>query len=532
MTTQTLLINKFIVGARKFLKQDQILVSDIELRLYDTDATSLFKQRPGAIVLPDNAEQVAQVIKLINEINFAQCGALELDFRRGICERGTGVYPSVNEDPGQTNKAPNKALSQTQASHLSFTARGAGTGLSGGAISSGKQNIVIATARLNKLINIDFENQAALVESGYVNETLSEACKSGELYFAPDPSSQKSCTIGGNVAENAGGIHCYKYGVTSDHVLGLEVVLPSGEIIYLGGLTRDADGNYTQSQSSIPGINFARLLVGSEGTFGIVTKALVKLEKIPETFLTMQICFGTLLEASKLTAAIIREGFNPAAIELIDRVALEAVDKAYKLGFDKNISAILLVELDGDQEEVLPEGARLRKLINTEFEPIKLSETQDLDEKNRLWKVRKGVVAAFGQIAPYWYLYDAVVPRSKIPEALEAITAIAKKYNLLLANIAHAADGNLHPNFLYDPDKDPEVIERIFKASHEIMKLCIDLGGVLSGEHGIGIEKREYMDYLFSEADMDTMIKIRKIFDPDLISNPDKIFPLRICKEN
>ncbi len=463
------------------LSPEQVLNSPTDLRLYDTDATSLFKNQALAITLPNNTEEVATIIQIINET------------------RAQGYR------------------------ELNFVARGAGTGLSGGAIGN-PDSIIISLARLTKILEINQENKTALVETGVINADLSrQLC---DLHFAPDPSSQAACTIGGNVAENAGGIHCYKYGVTSEHILGLEVVLPDAEIAYLGAL-KDPPTAIQKHHN----IDLAKLFTGSEGTFGIATKALVKLTPIPKSFITMQLSFNTVEAAAKLTKDIIANGFTPAALEMIDKVAIAAVNKAYKLNIDPNVNAILLIELDGDADEVLLEASKIKKLINQDT-LLNYEETQDPKRKQELWKVRKGVAAAFGQIAPYWYLYDAVVPRSKIPEALERIQAIADQHQLLQAGMAHAADGNLHPNFLYDPDKDPTVIQRIFKASHEIMQLCVDLGGTLSGEHGIGLEKREYMDYLWSPEDMAAMQQVRKAFDPEQIANPDKLFPIRLCKEN
>ncbi len=457
------------------LSPEQVLDSVTDKRLYDTDATSLFKNQALAITLPNNAEEVASIIQIINQ-------------------------------------------SRTQGYHeLNFVARGAGTGLSGGAIGNA-HSIIISLARLTKILEINLENKTALIETGVINADLTRNLLG--LHFAPDPSSQNACTIGGNIAENAGGIHCYKYGVTSEHILGLEVVLADGNITQLGGpLTKQRN------------IDLAKLFTGSEGTFGIATKALVKLTPIPESFITMQLSFDSVEAAAELTKSIIASGFKPAALELIDKVAIAAVNKAYNLNIDPAVNAILLIELDGDADEVILEASKIKKLIN-QHHILNYEETQDPKRKQELWKVRKGVAAAFGQIAPYWYLYDAVVPRSKIPEALKQIQAIADKHRLLQAGVAHAADGNLHPNFLYDPDKDPTVIERIFKASHEIMELCIDLGGTLSGEHGIGLEKREYMNYLWSQEDMAAMLKVRHAFDPEHIANPDKLFPIRICKEN
>ncbi len=469
------LSKQLIAKLKTQLSSEQVLDSQTDLRLYDTDATSLFKNQALAITLPNNSEEVAIIVKTINEIR-----------NQGYLE-------------------------------LNFVARGAGTGLSGGAIGNA-DSIIISLARLTKILEINLNDKTALIETGVINADLSRNLS--RLHFAPDPSSQNACTIGGNIAENAGGIHCYKYGVTSEHILGLEVVLPDGNIIQLGGpLIKQRN------------IDLAKLFTGSEGTFGIATKALVKLTAIPESFITMQLSFNSVEAAAELTKSIIASGFKPAALELIDKVAIRAVDKAYKLNIDPLVNAILLIELDGDADEVLLDASKIKKIIKQNT-ILHYEETQNPKRKQELWKVRKGVAAAFGQIAPYWYLYDAVVPRSKIPDALREIQAIADKHQLLQAGVAHAADGNLHPNFLYDPDKDPTVIERIFKASHEIMQLCIDLGGTLSGEHGIGLEKREYMDYLWTKEDMAAMLNVRHAFDPEHIANPDKLFPIRICKEN
>lgn len=491
------MIEKLKTKLKDFLKKDQILDSEIDLKLYDTDATSLFKSKAGLVLLPNNPQEISAIIKLINQIN---------------------------QDYGSEKACFEKTDKITK---LSFIARGAGTGLSGGAI-GGKSSVIISIARLNKLLEFDSVNRTALIETGLVNSHLSRETKPEGLHFAPDPSSQDACTIGGNIAENAGGIHCYKHGVTSEQILGLEIVTADGDIEYLGAMNPKSPGLRTCP------LDFSKLFTGSEGTFGIATKALVKLQPIPESFLTIQACFDSAVTAGRAVSTIIKLGFKPTAIELIDAGAIEAVNSVYCLGFGENIKAVLLIELDGANDEVLLEASKIKDLLqdeNRDFGLLKYTETQDPEERKFLWKVRKGTVAAFGQIAPFWYLYDAVVPRSKIPEAMQKIEEIAKKYKLKLASVCHAADGNLHPNFLYDPEKDPTVIQRIHKASTEIMKLCIELGGVLSGEHGIGIEKQEYMPYMFSDADLKTMISVRKIFDPNMISNPDKIFPLRVCKE-
>lgn len=471
---------------KTFLNKDQILDKEIDLRIYDSDATSLFKQKPKLVLLPNNTEEVAKIIQVINKVN------------------------ASNKD----------------AEPISFVARGAGTGLSGGAIAA-ENSVIISLARLNSLISFSEVNRTALVETGIVNASLSKLIKNSKLHFSPDPSSQDACTIGGNVAENAGGIHCFKHGLTSDQILGLEIVTAEGEIKYLGAL--DANGETVRTSN----IDLAKLFVGSEGTFGIATKALVRLQAIPRSFITMKLSFATVIEAAEAVSSVMGAGFKPTALEMIDYGAIKAVNSAFNLGIPESVKAILLLELDGDNDEILLEAKDIKKLLfseNIRFTIIDFEETQDPTYKKFLWKVRKGTVAAFGQIAPFWYLYDSVVPRSKIPEAVTGIEKIAHKYNLILASVMHAADGNLHPNFLYDPDKDPDVVERIHHASKELMQLCINLGGVLSGEHGIGVEKQEYMPYMFSKNDMEQMLKVKKIFDPGKISNPNKIFPIRVCK--
>jgi FAD/FMN-containing dehydrogenase len=494
-------VKKLLNSLKKFLKPKQVLDKPEDLRLYDTDATALFKNKPRLVLIPYDTEEVSKIILEIISYN-------------------------------KKLKNPKEKLS--------FVARGAGTGLSGGAIAA-ENSVLISLAMLSKLIFVDYENRVALVESGYVNATLNKALLGTGLHFAPDPSSQLACTIGGNIAENAGGIHCYKYGVTADHVLGMEIVLPNGEIQYVGSLVSEPCEDSSELKSSpsqrilkfkktLSDLDVTGLFIGTEGTFGIVTKALLKLTPNQEAFITIQVSFSSTLTCAEVVSELIRQGFKPAALEIIDNHAVRAVNAAYNLGFSDEVKAVLLIELDGIDEEILKESQRIETLIS-DFKPLSYKTTQDVAERLKLWKVRKGSASAFGRIAPFWYLYDAVVPRSKIPAALQGVERIAEKHNLMLANLVHAGDGNLHPNFLYDPEKDTTVIERIFEASHEIMRLCVDLGGTLSGEHGIGVEKQEYMDYLFSPNDMQKMLDLRAIFDPEYISNPDKIFPIKVCKE-
>lgn len=512
-------INKLIIELRGYLRADQILYREAELRAYDTDATSLFKNKPKLVVLPNSAKEVAKILKLINIVNM-KLFKNSSDTRQTNSEGPELTYASMRIPKNSDNEVAENFGT------ISYTARGAGTGLSGGAIAAAN-SVIISLARLNRLIKVNSINQTAIVEVGLVNAALSEQIKHTGLHFSPDPSSQNACTIGGNIAENAGGIHCYKHGVTSEQILGLEIVTHDGEIQYLGALNKEGETLATTN------IDLTKLFVGSEGTFGIATKALVKLKPIPESFITIQMSFASIIDAARVISLIIEEGFKPTALEMIDHGAIQAVNHAYNLNIKAEVQAILILEFDGDNEEVLLDARKIKELINSksnEFKVIDYEETQDPIRKKFLWKVRKGTVAAFGQIAPFWYLYDSVVPRSKIPEAVAGIETIAAKHNLILASVMHAADGNLHPNFLYDPDKDPDVIQRIHAASKELMLLCIELGGVLSGEHGIGVEKQEYMPYMFSDNDMEQMMKVRRIFDPNMNANPNKVFPIRICK--
>ena len=473
----------FLHDIAGFLDQDQILDDPTDLKLYETDATSLFPSKAKLVLLPNTVEELSKIIQSIHNYN------------------------------------------DTKPAHkLSFLARGAGTGLSGGAIAR-SHSVIISMARFTKIINIDLENEVALVEAGVVNASLNKILKDSSLHFAPDPSSQQACTIGGNLAENAGGVHCFKYGVTSEHVLGMEFVNSDGELAYFGALNENLE-----FEPSAADIDISSLIVGSEGTFGIATKILLKLTPIPQSFITIQAAFASTQSCGKLVSDIVKQGFKPAALETVDNNAVKAINAAYNLGFSDDVKAVILIELDGEPGELQRERNQIKELIDS-YSPVSVAETQDAVERLKSWKGRKGAAAAFGKIAPYWYLYDLVVPRSKIPNALHGLEKIADKYKLLLANILHAGDGNIHPNFLYDPDKEPDVVDRIHKASHEIMELCVSLDGTLSGEHGIGIEKQEYMSELFSDMDMKKMLMLREVFDPHYISNPDKIFPIRICRE-
>ena len=394
---------------------------------------------------------------------------------------------------------------------LPIVARGAGTGLSGGAIAE-RGGIVLALTRMTSVLEIDPANRLAVVEPGVVNIDLTHEAARYGLYFAPDPSSQKVCTIGGNVAENSGGPHCLAYGVTTNHVLGMEVVLADGSVQWFGGKTREH-----------PGYDLRGIVIGSEGTLAIVTKVVVRLLKEPEAVRTLLAVFREIDHASATVSAIIAAGIVPAALEMMDRLCIEASEPAVHAGYPADAGAILLVEVDGLAEAVREEADEIERLC-AEFEPIEVRTAADADERERLWAGRKGVLGALGRLAPNYYLVDGTIPRTRLLEVLSAIGGISEKYELPIANLLHAGDGNLHPSVLFD-ERKPDETRRALDAGAEILKLCVEYGGVLSGEHGIGLEKQEYMPLMFTDDDMEAMARLSPAFGTDGRLNPGKIFP-------
>ncbi len=394
---------------------------------------------------------------------------------------------------------------------LPIVARGAGTGLSGGAVAE-QGGVVLALTRMHDILEIDPNNRLAVVEPGVVNIDLStEASKHG-LYYAPDPSSQKACTIGGNVAENSGGPHCLAYGVTTNHVLGLEVVLADGSVQWFGGKARESAG-----------YDLRGIVVGSEGTLVIVTKVVVRLLKQPESVKTLLAVFETIEDASSAVSAIIAGGIVPAALEMMDRLCIEAAEPAVHAGYPEDAGAVLLVEVDGLAEAVYEEAAEIEAIFG-EFGPLEVRTAVDAAERERLWAGRKGVLGALGRLAPNYYLVDGTIPRTKLVEVLTSINAIGERFGLPIANLLHAGDGNLHPSILFDERKAGDT-EKALEAGGEILKLCVESGGVLSGEHGIGLEKQQYMPLMFSDRDMEAMAKLQVAFSTDGLLNPGKIFP-------
>ncbi len=441
-----------------------------ELDTYATDGLPTHRSLPGAAVIPGRKDELLQVIRILHHHRI----------------------PAV--------------------------ARGAGTGLSGGALASGDAVLVVLT-RLNRILKIDAENRRAVVEPGVVNTRLSAAAEPFGLHYAPDPSSQPACTIGGNVAENAGGPHCLKYGVTTNHILALEVVLPDGELLSLG------------SPSGEPwGPDLVGLFVGSEGTFGIATEITVKLTPTPTAIRTLLADFTLLRSAGQAVTSIIAAGFVPAALEILDHNTIAAVEASiYRAGYPTDAGAVLLVELDGmDELAVEAEASQVEDLLESAgARSIQLA--SDPAKREKLWHGRKKAFGAMGRLGSDLVVQDAVVPRSKLPDVLDQIGEIGKRYSISICNVFHAGDGNLHPNIAFD-QTDPDLAERVRRASTDIVRLCIEAGGTITGEHGVGTDKMHYMPLVYDADTLGAMNRIRHVFDPLELANPGKVLPVHSCR--
>jgi glycolate oxidase subunit GlcD len=404
---------------------------------------------------------------------------------------------------------------------IPFVPRGAGTGLSGGALADEDAVLVVLT-RLNRILKIDPANRSALVEPGVVNARLSAATRPHGLHYAPDPSSQSACTIGGNVAENAGGPHCLKYGVTANHILALEVVLASGETVELGSPSGEPGGG---------GPDLVGLFVGSEGNFGVATRITVRLTPLPRAVRTLLADFMALRAAGEGVSAIIAAGIVPAALEMMDQSCVRAVeDSVYAAGYPRDAAAVLLVELDGhDAGGVTAEAEAVAALL-TQAGARAVRTAADESERERLWQGRKKAFGAMGRLSRDLVVQDAVVPRSALPDVLEAIAAIAATHALVVSNVFHAGDGNLHPNISFDAT-DEGMRARVEEASAEIMAVCIAAGGTITGEHGVGLDKLRYMPLIFDAESLGAMHAVRRVFDPDERVNPGKVVPVHACRE-
>lgn len=392
-----------------------------------------------------------------------------------------------------------------------FVARGSGTGLAGGAIPS-EGSVVISLSKMNRILSVDVDNRLAWVEPGVLNLDVSRAVKDHGLYFAPDPSSQQSCSIGGNVANNSGGPHCLADGVTSNHIIGLEVVLSNGSIVEMSADRAEAGG-----------FDLRGAFVGSEGMFGIATKICIRLSREPSTVVTMLLDFTTVQAGADTVSAVIAAGIVPAAMEMMDQLCLRAVEDFVHAGLPVDAAAALLVEVAGEANETSHQADVVRR-IGTEHGATSIRTARNEEERALLWKARKNAFGAIARIQPNYYLHDTVVPRSQLTHVLEQVYSIAAECDLQVLNVFHAGDGNLHPLLIFDK-REPGVMDRVHKAGERIVQVSIEAGGVLSGEHGIGIEKRDLMPLMFSPEDLRAQEAVRKAFDPLGLANPDKVLP-------
>ncbi|CAN5625589.1 FAD-linked oxidase C-terminal domain-containing protein [soil metagenome] len=450
------------------LSPDRVLADEAALRAYDCDAYTVARSYPTAVVLPESTEEVAAIVRWC------------------VAQR------------------------------VPFTARGAGTGLSGGVLPA-LGGVVVVTKRMNRILDIDVPNRTLRAQSGIANKRLSDAVNADGLQFAPDPSSQTVSTLGGNIGENAGGPHTLKYGVTLQHVLSVTMVDPTGEIIEIGNSA---------------GFDLLALIVGGEGTLGIVTEATVRLTPIPKAVETCLIAFPEVRMATETVAAIVGSGLIPAALELVDHGIMGAIQKAFGLVFPPGSQALLLVECDGEASDAVKEEMRRVVEIAHAQGAIETTVAKDEKERAKLWTARKKGVGAMGRIAPSIVTHDGVIPRSKLPEMLEAVYRIAAEKGVGVANIFHAGDGNLHPCFYFD-DRDPRQVAAVVEAGEEIIDLCLSLGGSITGEHGVGVEKLDLMQRMFTPEDLELQAMAKRIFNDGVLCNPCKVIPnQRSCVEH
>ena len=455
--------NELLKQLAKLVPEASLITDKEGRRTFETDALTAYRCLPLAVVLPGSTEEVSAILRFCHD------------------------------------------------NHIKVVPRGAGTSLSGGALPL-EDAIVLCLSRMSKVLDIDLANRAARVEAGITNSGITDAVSGEGFFYAPDPSSQIACTIGGNVATNSGGAHCLKYGVTTNNVLGVRMVLMNGEVVDIGGASLDA-----------PGYDFLALVVGSEGQFGVVTEVTVRLLRAAEGARPMLLGFGSNEAAGACVAAIIAAGIVPVALEFMDRPAIHVCEHFVAAGYPLDVEALLIVEVEGSEDEV---DTLLEKIgeIGQDFDPIVIRRSQSAEESAKIWKGRKAAFGAIGQLSDY-YCMDGVIPLSKLPKALDEIGWICRRYRFDVANIFHAGDGNLHPLILYNAN-DPLQLERVELCGAEILKLCVELGGCLTGEHGVGIEKRDLMRVQFSDADLAQQLRVKAAFDPDWLLNPGKVFPL------
>src|SRR5437016_5195329 len=459
VTTMPPLIERLrhVVGA------DAILTSASDLLVYECDGFTIEKNKPDVVVFPTSTDHVVQIVRICKELG------------------------------------------------VPFLPRGAGTSLAGGCLPVGG-GVVIALTRMKRILEVNCRDRYAVVEPGVVNKWLSEHVKPQPYHFAPDPSSQGACTIGGNAATNSGGPHTLKYGVTVNHVLGLELVLPDGRVVQTGGPAEDH-----------PGYDLTGVIVGSEGTFGIASKAWVRITRNPEAYRTLLGVFETVDDATNTISDIIGAGIIPAALEMLDRLILQAVEAAFHFGFPLDAGAVLIMEVDGLEAGLDQDAERITAIAKTnQAREVRRANTDA--ERLLLWKSRKQAFGAVGRLAPSFCTQDGVVPRTKLPQILRAIQEIGRRYQIRIANVFHAGDGNIHPILLFD-ERDPDQVRRVLAASNEILDECIRLGGSVTGEHGIGVEKIDFMPKLFAPEDLQMMLRLRSAFNPNNRCSPAKMLP-------
>jgi glycolate oxidase len=453
---------ELISRLKEIVGEAYVLSSDMDLTLYGYDA-SLEKGKPDVVVTPDSTEQVSQVVALAYQEKIPVIG------------------------------------------------RGSGTNLSGGTIAT-KGGIVIHFSRMNRILEIDLPNRTVTVEPGLITLDLQNLLLKKGFVYAPDPASQKVSTLGGNFGENSGGPHCLKYGVTTNHVLGAELVLYDGQVVWTGGKSQDN-----------PGYDLTGLLVGSEGTLGIVTKIMLRVIRAPEAVKTMLALYDTIEDAGNTVSAIIAEGIVPATLEMMDSLVIKAVEESVHAGYPLDVAAVLIIELDGLSDGMERQAEKIMEICRRHnCREIRLAKSDA--ERADLWAGRKGAFGAVSRLRPSYLVCDGTVPRTKLPEVLSKVLEVSKKYDLPIGNVFHAGDGNLHPLILFD-ERNPDELKRVHQAASEILKVCADVGGTISGEHGIGVEKLKEMSFVFSQGDIDFMRQVKKAMDPEELWNPGKVLP-------
>ena len=462
--------SEVIKDLKKIIKAENVIYHEDELRPFETDGLSAYKQKPLVVVFPENTKEVSQILSYCNQ------------------------------------------------NRIKVVPRGAGTGLSGGALPVA-DSLLLCLGKFNRILNIDYKNRCVVAQPGVTNLSITHAVQDKDFYYAPDPSSQIACSIGGNVAENSGGVHSLKYGTTTNNLLGVEVVFIDGTISKLGGKTYDSEG-----------YDLMGLITGSEGLLCVITEVTVKILKKPESVKAALIGFSKIEDAGNCVSEIIASGIIPAGMEMMDKALIHATDNFVKAGYPRDAEAMIIVELDGNEIEVLELIERVNKIAQkNKSSSIKISK----NEKQRLkfWAGRKAAFPACGDMAPDYYCMDGTIPRRKLAQALKEISRLSKKYNLPVANAFHAGDGNLHPLIMYDAN-EKDSLEKTEKFGAEILKYCVKLGGALTGEHGVGVEKRELMCEMFNNNDIQQQIKIKKALDVSSLLNPGKVYPLlRKCAE-